>query len=88
MMEFVGMKKDAIVKVLDEQGHAYHIFEDGSISYIEKEPDPHADWMLQVFGRQPKKAEWHEYADGQIILEFEDGICVEEYEMELMEDWD
>lgn len=86
MKKFVGMNKAEVIKVLEAEGHAYHIFEDGSISYIEREPDPHADWMCQVFGRQPKKVEWHEYADGQIILEFdEDGICDEEYEEE---DWD
>lgn len=84
-MEFIGLSVEQVLAILQEQGCAYHIFEDGSISYLEHHQSSSADWMLQVFGQQPHQEEWSEYADGQIIVEFEDGVCVEHYQEE---DWD
>lgn len=76
-MYYVGLSVEQVIASLEEQGYSYHIFHEYGDYGVELEEVASISYVIGY--------EWSEYSDGQIEVEFEDGVCVAHYQEE---DWD
>jgi hypothetical protein len=76
-MEFIGLSVEQVLAILQEWECSYHIFHEYGDYGVELEEVASISYVIGY--------EWSEYSDGQIEVEFEDGVCVAHYQGE---DWD
>ena len=76
-MKFIGLSVQEVIAMLKAEGYSYHIF---------YEYGDQGEQISEVASiSYVEYGEWCEYSDGQIEVEFDEGVCVAHYQDD---DWE
>ena len=76
-MKFIGLSVQEVISMLQAEGYSYHMF------YEYDEQNEQTDEVASI--SYVECGEWYEYSDGQVEVEFDEGVCVAHYQDE---DWE